>query len=287
VTADNLTTEDRRPTREVGMSDGSPAPVRHVGWTGLHTLGVIAAVGGLVATGAVVRESRLGAWVGTMAILVGLTMVIGLGLTGSWLGVLVDSRNRLSFSRLQLLAWTVLVLPAASTAMLANVAGSQPDPLDVTIPRTVWLLMGLSTTSLAATPLIRSTKEARPPNAEQRARTLGVLAARRGGSGADATLSTVGQVVVNVRPQDARLSDLFAGEEVGSAAYLDLGKVQLCYVTLILILAYAAALVALFGSDTPRIAALPELDSGLIALLGISHAGYLTTKAFPQSRPAE
>jgi hypothetical protein len=252
----------------------------------VHTVGALAGVAGLLAIEPLAGRSRELAWGAAAALLAGLTVVISLGLTGSWRGVLIDSRNRLSLSRLQMLAWTILVLSAVYTAMMANLAIAAPDPLNVVVPQTLWMLMGLSTTSLAATPLIRSTKEARAANPAQRERTLGVLGARRGDPTAS-TLGAVGQVVVNRSPRDARLADLFSGEDVGNAALVDLSKIQLAYATAILWLAYAASLGGLFQADDGRIAALPGLDSGLVALLGISHAGYLTAKAFPQSRPAE
>jgi hypothetical protein len=264
-----------------------PVPPRPGGWTVLHSVGVLAALAGLVAIEPLAARSREAAWAAAAGLLVGLTCVVSLGLTGSWRGMLIDARNRFSLSRLQMLAWTLLVLPAVYAAILVNLAIRAPNPLEVEVPSTLWMLMGLSTTSLAATPLIRTTKESRPADPTQEARTLDTLAARRGDATGE-SLGAVGQVVVNRRPQDARVGDLFAGEDVGNAALVDLSKVQLAYVTGILWLAYAVALANLFRpGDGSRIAALPGLDSGLVALLGISHIGYLTAKAFPQSRPAE
>jgi hypothetical protein len=265
------------------VDTNAPAPRPPGGWTGLHSLGLAAGLAGLVGVLWIVEASRMTAWTTTMAILLALTLLIGQSMTGTWRGALIDPRNRLSLSRLQMLVWTILVISAAYVAMVANVVNEADEPLNVVVPQTLWLLMGLSTTSLAATPLIRSTKEARPPDPEQRERTLELLDARRGPA---EKVDTVGQIVVNVRPKDARWSDVFTGEEVGNATYMDLGKAQLFYVTAILALAYAEAIAQLFRSPAPRIAALPALDSGLVALLGISHIGYLTSKAFPQSRQA-
>ena len=56
------------------------------------------------------------------------------------------------------------------------------------------------------------------------------------------------------------------------------------YITLAVALAYASALGSLFVSGGP-ITAFPALDNGLIALVGISNAGHLASKAIPQSRP--
>jgi hypothetical protein len=56
------------------------------------------------------------------------------------------------------------------------------------------------------------------------------------------------------------------------------------FFTLIVVFAYAAAVGAmLYGARA--VSSLPDLSTGMVALLGISHAGYLTAKAVP-SNPA-
>ena len=99
-------------------------------------------------------------------------------------------------------------------------------------------------------------------------------------------LASKGQIVVNTALEGARWSDLFKGEESGNAAQLDLSKVQMFFFTLILVLAYAVALgTALTGAEA-KIDNFPALDPGMVALLGISHAGYLVHKAVPHSQTA-
>lgn len=80
----------------------------------------------------------------------------------------------------------------------------------------------------------------------------------------------------------ASWADMFRGEDVTDGAHLDLAKVQMFYFTIILVLAYTFALGDMFIEQmaTPSlIAAFPALNTGAIALLGISHAGYLVNKA--------
>ncbi len=80
------------------------------------------------------------------------------------------------------------------------------------------------------------------------------------------------------------LSELFKGDEMGNDAQVDLAKIQMFYFTLILVFVYAVALGnSLAGCEA--IAQFPDLDPGMIAWLGISHAGYLTSKAVPHSQP--
>ena len=93
----------------------------------------------------------------------------------------------------------------------------------------------------------------------------------------------MGQVIVNSSPQNARWADLFSGEETGNAAQFDLGKMQLFYFTMILVLVYAVALGILFTGPVRVIGTFPDMDTSILALLGISHAAYLTNKAIPHS----
>jgi hypothetical protein len=96
-------------------------------------------------------------------------------------------------------------------------------------------------------------------------------------------LDSKGQVMVNTDPANARWSDMFRGEEVGNGGQLDLGKIQMFYFTLILVLAYGAALASAFTNSTSIISQFPAVDSSMVALLGISQAGYLSNKAIGHS----
>src|SRR2546427_2881501 len=99
-------------------------------WTGWHTLGllcilvVIVLVGLRIPTGA-----RLGAWLLTLILLAVFAAVAGQGITGLWRGLLIDERNKISLSRLQIVLWTVVVLSGFLTAALSNLAMGQPTPL--------------------------------------------------------------------------------------------------------------------------------------------------------------
>jgi hypothetical protein len=83
-------------------------------------------------------------------------------------------------------------------------------------------------------------------------------------------------------------ADLFKGEEIGNAAHLDLGKIQMFYFTLVLVLAYAVMLGTMFSNithtnPTGMISDLPFLPDGMVALLGISNGGYLGHKVIPHT----
>jgi hypothetical protein len=254
-------------------------------WTAWHTLGLLLVIVATALVGLLMpAQSRLWAWTITLILLAIFAAVAGHGITGRWLGVLIDDRNKMSLSRLQMLLWTILILSGFATAALANVAGAFGNPLAIAIPSELWAAMGISTTSLVGSPLILSSKRASNPNPDEYQQTLALLKVQ----GVDtAQVSHEGQVVVKAMPAAAQVADLFKGEETGNAAQLDLGKVQMFYFTFVLVLVYAVALGTLFltGIGKP-IDTLPKLDGSMVALLAISHAGYLTNKVVPHSQTA-
>ena len=105
----------------------------------------------------------------------------------------------------------------------------------------------------------------------------------------DGFMQADGGDIVAARPEVlagevALPADLFQGEEIGNAAHLDLGKIQMFYFTLVLVLAYVVMLGAMFSRNSgPINNTLPRLPAGIVALLGISSEGYLVNKVIPQS----
>jgi len=243
-------------------------------WTAGHDLSLALIVVSIGVVGLLLAP--LTAWLLILALLTAFAILAGHGVTGLWHGLLIDGRNKMSLSRLQMLLWTLLVLSAFLTAALYNIATGQRDPAAITVPPDLWLLMGISLTSLVGSPLIVNAKKAQPANDDEASRTLETLMRQ-----VKAKVRVVGQVVVNEQPEDAHWSDMFRGGEAGNAGHLDLGKVQMFVFTLILALAYGAALAALFADAPGKIAELPGLGSGIVFLLGLSHAGYLANKVLP------
>jgi hypothetical protein len=219
-------------------------------------------------------------WCAVMVLLTAFVVVAGHGITGFWRGAFIDSKNKISLSRFQMTLWTVLIVSAYLTAVMLNINRGQPDPTAIALDATLWMLMGISTTSLVGSPLIESSKKKAantpdgPPPAE--GRTFELLSQQ----GVDKDKVDVeGQLIVNKRPEDASWGDLFRGEEVSNAAHLDLGKIQMFYFTLITALAYGMAVAEMFRTTPVGIEGFPGLSSGIVALLGISHTGYLANKA--------
>ncbi len=86
------------------------------------------------------------------------------------------------------------------------------------------MTIGISTTALVASPLIRSTKRDVEPLHDTVEAKLRLVARQRGLDPQEVT--TRGVEVVNRQPRDARWTDVLQGEEVGNGPHLDLGKVQ-------------------------------------------------------------
>lgn len=256
-------------------------------WTIWHTLGTLLT---LIATGIAgwFIPSRLISWLVILLLLIVFIAIAANGVTGNWRGALIDSRNRISLSRFQMLLWTIVILSAYLAATLANMKGipnltEATNLFSVSIPSGLWILMGIATTSLVAAPLILSTKASQTPNEQQKDNTLKLLANQNVDVSNDNVINS-GKIIAYATSDNARWADLFTGEEVGNAAQFDLSKIQMFYFTFILVLVYGIALATIFAGQELAIKALPDIDPGILTLLGISHAGYLTSKAVPHSQ---
>jgi hypothetical protein len=250
-------------------------------WTAAHTTSLVVLLLGLIAVG-LLLTSPLWAWLVIMLMLALSMIVAGHGIRQLWRGVLIDERQQLSLSRLQLVLWTILILGGYLTAVLANLQNSVEDPVAVAIPAELWAVLGISVTSLVGAPLIRKPKKDRVEDTKEFQRTQ-KRAMAQGVPGAKTAVSD-GQIVEKLDPKDSSVGDMFRGEEVGNWASVDLSKLQMFYFTAILVLAYAFSLGTLLANaaDQP-ITEFPAVDQSFVALLGISHAGYLSFKAVPHS----
>lgn len=259
----------------------------------VHTVAFCGLVVAMLAVGVGLAGWGLRAWLIELALMLASVVIIGVGVNGRVWGLLVDERNMMSLSRFQMVAWTVIVLSAYLTAVCGNVAravwgGYGGEPLAVELPETLWWLMGISTTSLVGAPIIRTAKAnlTAPPADAPGAEGLRTLTAERLRK-QEATPTNQGAVVLNPTPHEAALADLFRGEEVSNAASTNLAKVQMFYFTLVVLLSYCAALGAMFAQAGGPIQRFPDLSQAMVALLGISHAGYLLQKAAPQTPDPE
>lgn len=221
------------------------------------------------------EENRAWYWLYILLLMVSFSVVLGKGITGSWRGILIDSRNKLSLSRLQMLSWTAIVLSTILAASLSNVYYGWDSPLSFKVPTELWIAMGISTVSLVASPAILSTKIEREPDPEVK-KTVNET---------DGEKKAEGLVVINLDPRDARWSDLVLGEEAANFRHVDLGKMQMLLISFVLLMSYVAALWSMF-SEPGVVTTLPKVSEGMNVLLGISHTGYLSSKAMTHTREA-
>lgn len=202
-------------------------------------------------------------------------MVVFFGLLGvqqsnRWLGILINERKVMSLSRFQSIVWTVVVLSAYFTITLARVRAGVSDPLAVEMDWTLWALMGMSVTSLVGTPLLLSNKRAKTPDPA----FLEGLGNERDCQQAE------GLLYVNASPEEAAFTDMFEGDELRDTHFIDIAKVQMFFFTIIAAVSYEAALLYTVQAVSPAlVVSLPQLSEGFLALLGISHASYLTSKS--------
>lgn len=228
------------------------------------------------------------AWAWILVLVAAFAVLNGHGITGALWGVIIDSRNKMSLSRLQMLVWTLIVISGLAAAILWNVQRSD-SPMDITIPSGLWVLLGISTASAVGAPAVLSSKDQKQADPAQLDKTSGKLKEQ-----VDVTPDKehTGIVVRNKDIGDARFSDLLKGDEVGNAYSLDLGKLQMFFFTFILAAGYGAAIYAMLQkamSANSGIDALPPVQEGMNVLLGISQTGYLAVKATTSSKekPAE
>jgi hypothetical protein len=206
-------------------------------------------------------------------------LFLGRWIVGRPLGVLVSERNLMSLGRFQMIAWTILLLSAYFSIALKRLyvlsANSQALPLNIAMDWRLWALMGISATSLVGSPLLLNAKSMQTPSdktVDQASRALNEPAESISANG-------VGLLYSNTSPADACLSDMFQGDDIGNAAYIDASKLQMFYFTVIALLTYGYAIYTGLGNVYPQQGfTMPVPSDALLALVGISHAAYLTGK---------
>jgi hypothetical protein len=262
------------------VSVETSAPQQGKPWSVGTTLGILVLFIIVIALAGIFAPTsiRLAIWIGTLILLSVFLLVLGRGITGQWLGFLIDNTNKMSLSRLQLGLWLILIVSAFLAAALSNLhivifnmpVNNMPvNALSITIPQELLALFGVSATALVGTSAILNVKNSN------------ALQSKNGKN-----IATKGS------RYDAKWYDIFKGDDAANAAYVDLSKVQMFYITIILVLVYGVALGAMFtgvggGVDptTLAITAFPPLSATMVTLLGISQAGYLVYKAVPRNQP--
>lgn len=226
------------------------------------------------------RPSR--SYVILMGLMILFMIVLGLRISGRAAGILINDRNLMSLSRFQIVLWTVLILSAFLTAAIERIHwGGTADALAITLHQKLWVLLGISTASLVGTPLVQSNKKVLEPKPEAIERTARAL----NEATTEIEKNSQGVLYANANIKDAAFSDIFEGDEVGNTAYVDVAKVQMFFFTIVAAFAYGTLIFKwLWGWESLKNPAIfPDLNEGLIAILGISHAGFLGSQSTTQT----
>jgi len=204
-------------------------------------------------------------------------LLLGLHQNNRLLGIMINERNVVSLSRFQSVVWTTVILSAYIAIAFERIrAGNVADPLAIAIDWRIWTLMGISMTSLIGTPLILSNKKAKIPEAE----TLSMLGNSSG--------LTEGLLYINPSPAQADFTDMFEGDEVRNTDFIDIAKVQMFFFTIIAAITFEGQLINMIRTVPPEaLDSFPALSEGFLAILGISHTGYLTSKSITSTAVAK
>jgi len=237
-------------------------------------------------------------------------------------GVFIDpNRLKYSLSRFQVVIWTLIILSAYGTTLIARLADSRVNSNNyeavsttgedktvgnVGIPAEVLALLGISLASALISPSINNIKgrftnasdhreESKEGTEDQSVQSSSVKVKAKYSNvlrltqPAEEDISNIGALQVNKHISQANFVDIFRGEEVKNYMALDFSKIQQFLITLFMILMYIHRLYMWFnapGQSISDLTVLPNLPENTLEIVGISHAYYIGNKAFVQSTPA-
>jgi hypothetical protein len=193
------------------------------------------------------------AWAISAGVLLAAAIVLGVAVGRGYLGILIDSRGRYSLTQLQIVLWTFVVISLIAGVFTARLVDDPKTALDFGIPGELLGVLGISVGSTVAATVVKTQKDA----------------------------SRAGQIAAvdkTVKPSFKQVFTLEEGEFADRA--IDVTKFQNFWFTLILIAAYVGLCIGRFSDldSVSDITSLPGFDSAFVALLGISHAGYIAGK---------
>ncbi|MGD0454203.1 MAG: hypothetical protein ABSB69_11455 [Solirubrobacteraceae bacterium] len=217
------------------------------------------------------------AWAASAAILLGLAAVLGsrVRLPGEpgkmlklWvIAILVDNRGRFSLNRLQLVAWSIVVISLVSGVFFGRLIEGVEDPLNFTIPDRVLGLLGISIGTGVTTGAVKATKKVKAEADKIAAPAAGKAASRL--ATYQATLK---------EPSFWQVFMLEEGDYADDA--VDVTKFQGFAITIVLVVAYVA--MAIHSIVETKVASgvmsLPNIAGTFLVLLGISYGGYIGGK---------
>ncbi len=229
----------------------------------------------------------------SVAALVLLFAALGLGTSGRPSGVFVSPQNRVSLSRIQVTAWTTVLLSGFATYAAFNigVVGAQwldvfgeaePSSDDTLFPKLAswtWAVLGIAVASPLASGLIKGQKSNLSESEIQEVQAAETQHAFR-----------LGALSVNAFPGQATIADIFFGEDTFNFTRVDISRTQLVIITLILLYTYASWLIMSMGNITrvqileafpraqPVLETFPNPGPTYVGLLALTHGAYIFGK---------
>lgn len=169
----------------------------------------------------------------------------------AFMDIIVTAEDeKYSLSRFQMYLWTVLILVAFVAVALAKL--ELPD-----IPSNLYILMGINLAAAVGSTAIHTAKTAEPQ-----------------------AMSTTTAPVPEGKPDF--VADIFF--ESGGKASVDLPRTQMFVWTIIIAVGFIVLSINEFGAGKPI---LPDVPTGVLALMGISHGAYLGSKAAEKTTPGK
>jgi len=93
--------------------------------------------------------SRPWSWLVVLGALLAFFLVLGIWITHQPLGVLINERNLMSLSRLQIVSWSLVIFSGYLVAVMQRIAGHVPNPLDVSGDNHLWAILGISSSLMS------------------------------------------------------------------------------------------------------------------------------------------
>jgi hypothetical protein len=215
-------------------------------------------------------------------------ILFGVKICSRPLGILIDAQNRMSLSRLQIVLWSWLLISAFFSIALAW------RTLNIVMAPEIWALMGISIASTTGAVIIKGTKAGQQADKPKLAARLNQLNPKIDPSNTQLTQRLVQLqnsqnnlpepvLQQNISVKDAKLANIIQGEEVTDYDHIDITKVQNLFFTVAMVIGYGCMLWSSSLNLTKDGIIFPSLSSSMVTLLGISHAGYLVSKAAPKT----
>ena len=231
-------------------------------------------------------DMRLPFWYASLAIILFLFWIIGGGVKKSYIGILIDSRGKVSLSRFQICLWTWLIL--ATVLAIACSGGS----MNIVLEPPLWALLGISVGSAAGSVIVTGVKRTKLTDLSEKkvGKKVRDLAKKEGeyAEGGNREGEWLEGLVHCTRTP--RFSQVFQGEEAGDHDYIDISKVQMFILTVVLAVGYTVVLWQYLHGDLVTLPTnlgekytLPTMSKEAVTILGISHGGYLTIKSAPKT----